>query len=174
MHDITPDDGPARVLRDAGYDVVRCAPAGHHGFPCDGATGRCPLDATVDVAVVVHDRPSNDIAPSEAGVVCALRDGVPLVVAGNHAHSPFAGAAAAEAASIDDIPAACARATSTAAARASVVVSRFAGTDATVERHGAAVRVTIGPDAAERHAVLAHQAARRLFPRARTVEVGRS
>src|SRR5689334_1884487 len=89
MHDITPDSTVADALRRGGYDVVRCSEDGATPFPCSGAGGSCPLDGSVDVAVVVHDRPTTDLAVGEVGVVCAFRDGVPVVLAGNHTQSPF-------------------------------------------------------------------------------------
>jgi hypothetical protein len=171
MHDITPDDAVADVLTAAGFDIVRCAEPGTVGFPCRGAEGSCPLDGSIDVAVVVHDRPSLDLTPGEVGVVCALRDGVPVVVAGNHTHSAYRGQCDAEAADVDDIVAACRRAMAAAQHRASDFVSNFAGVPAEVTRQGHAIAVQLPVDATERHAVLAHQATTRMFPSARTIDV---
>ena len=172
MHDITDDRAVAAALEGAGYDVVRCDD-GASTFPCTGATGSCPLDGSVDVAVVVHDRPSTDLAVGEVGVVCAFRDGVPVVLAGNHAQSPFDGRCDSVAADAADVPAACQRAMLASMARASDFVSQFTGGDADVVRRGHRVQVVLGSDATEHQAVLAHQAAYRLFPSARTIDVRR-
>ncbi|HET7719874.1 MAG TPA: hypothetical protein VFK43_07910, partial [Acidimicrobiales bacterium] len=118
LHDDHADERPvARALEDAGHEIRRCAPPGKPAFPCMGATAssgapshQCPLDGTVDVAVVVHDRPSTTLAAGEAGVVCALRDGLPLVVAGSAAPSPYTARADAIAGGLGDVAAACDRA----------------------------------------------------------------
>lgn len=170
LHDITIDQPVADVLSRAGHDVVRCSEPGQPAFPCSGADGSCPLDGSVDVAVVVHDRPSAELAVGEIGVVCALRDGIPVVLAGNHSQSAFASRCDAVAADTQDVPAACERAVA-AADRAAGFVSRFCGADAVVVRRGHAVRVQLAPGATERHAVLAHQAVKCLFPTVRTIDV---
>lgn len=171
LHDVTPDAAVADVLVASGHDLVRCSEPGQPGFPCAGLDGACPLDGTVDVTVVVHDRPTTEIGPGEVGVVCSFRDAVPVVLAGNHAHSPFGGQCAAVAESVDDVPAACERAVAAAAARANEYVSAFVGTSAVVSRRGDAVKVLLDPPATGRHTVRAHQAAARLFPSARTIDV---
>jgi hypothetical protein len=171
MHDIVPDDAAAAVLEAAGHEVVRCGPPDTHGLACDGIGGHCPLDATVDVAVVVHDRPTTELALGEAGVICALRDGVPLVLAGHAGPSPFAERASAVAWTIDQIPGACEAAVGVAGRRAGATITEAIGTDASVQRNGNAVVVTLPADATEKAAVLAHQAAHRMFPAARTIDV---
>lgn len=175
LHDITPDTDVAAALDAAGHEVVRCAEPGDRAFPCvrvDGGT--CPLDGTVDVAVVVHDKPTAGLAFGEAGVICALRDGLPLVVAGTHAFSPFVERADAVADDLADIPAACLRAVAAAADRDARAIAEAAGTAvAAVERAGGRVRVRLPDGASERDAVVAHQAATRRFPRARVIDVGR-
>jgi len=173
IHDLTPDDAVAAMLETAGHEVVRCNPPGQTEFPCAGMEGRCPLSAPVDVAVLVHDRPSTDLAPGEAGAVCALRDGIPLVVAGNHTHSPFAVRADAVALSIEDVPDACYEAVASAMRRAGDAVAAAAHVDARVSRWGDTVRVTLGEGADERSGVLAHQAARVQFPRAKRIDIER-
>jgi hypothetical protein len=173
MHDIIPDTAVAATLAAAGYDVVRCSEDGEPTFPCSGAAGSCPLDGSVDVAVVVHDRPSVDLAVGEVGAVCAFRDGVPVVLAGNHSQSPFGGRADAVAVDTADVPSACRRAVDASMARSSDFVSRFAGTDAAVVRRGHSVQITLERPATEAQAVLAHQAANKLFPSARTIDVRR-
>ena len=44
----------AEVLRRSGHEVVRCTRPGS-SLMCSAASGSCPLDEPVDVAVVVHD-----------------------------------------------------------------------------------------------------------------------
>ena len=87
-----------RRLRAAGHEVVRCHEPGLPLFPCVGLSdGACPLDGPrVDVAVTVrgHVRPSP--ALTEDGAVCALRAGIPLVMAGRTVLNPFAPWAAAD------------------------------------------------------------------------------
>lgn len=165
LHDIGSDDPFAAALRSAGHEVIRCAPPGRPGFPCDGSKGACPLDATVDVAVVVHDRPSTDISPGEAGAVCALRDGVPLVLAGHARQHPFGDRIGAVAASPDDVVSACERAV---AGRLAALGRRVGGT---VVRDGDAIRVTLPPGASSAQAVLAHQALKAAARAARIVDV---
>jgi len=172
MHDLADDTPYANALATAGHQVVRCSPNGRPQFPCAGARGDCPLDATVDVAVVVHDRSTDDIAPGEAGVVCALRDRIPLVVAGANAHSPFGERVDAVAASVDDVPAACERAVAARLARAGRSVTDATGTPASIARRGDELRVTLPPGTTERQAVLVHQAVRREFPTARSIFIG--
>ena len=173
MHDITPDDVVAGLLTTAGYDIVRCTEGRDAEFPCRGAGGSCPLDGSVDVAVVVHDRPSVDLAPGEVGVVCALRDGVPVVVAGNHTQSAYVAQCRAVAADLDDIPAACARAITAAQHRASHFVTSFAGVPAEVVRRGHRVMVHVAAEATDHQVVLAHQGATRFYPSARTIDVAK-
>jgi hypothetical protein len=174
MHDITRDDAIADVLVRAGYDVVRCAAPDEEVFPCAGAGGSCPLDGSVDVAVVVHDRPAVELSVGEVGVVCAMRDGIPVVLAGNHTQSPFGERVDAVALDASDVPAACRRAIAAVERRASDFVGAFAGVDADVTRHGHSVSVRLGTGASDRQAVLAHQAATRLYPNARRIDVGRA
>lgn len=174
MHDLGDDTLYAKALTDAGHEVVRCGPAGQPAFPCDGTLGTCPLDATVEVAVVVHDRPTTDIGVGEAGVVCALRDRVPLVVGGNHTHSAFGEAVDAVAVSPADVGPACERAVAARMARAGRAVTTATGVEVTVTKHRDEVRVALPTDTSERIAVLAHQAVRREFPTARSIVIGTS
>jgi hypothetical protein len=171
LHDGTPDTGVADALRASGHRLVRCSEPGRPAFPCAGLEGACPLDGTVDVTVVVHDRPTSEIVTSAVGAVCSLRDAVPLVLAGNGYSSPFLCRCDAVAVSVDDVPAACERAVAAAERRASHDVTAAAGRPAAVTRRGDAVKVVLAPGATSRHTVLAHQAAARLFPSARTIDV---
>lgn len=74
-----------------GHEVAHCSADGAPAFPCAKfTTGVCPVEAGVEVAVLVRARPSQDVLPGELGAVCALRAGVPLVAAGLTEGSPFA------------------------------------------------------------------------------------
>lgn len=81
----------AGSLAAAGIDVARCHEPGQPAFPCNAfVPGRsCPLEAGFDVVITARARPSRTIEPGEIGVVCALRTGRPLIVAGVAAHNPF-------------------------------------------------------------------------------------
>jgi len=160
------DTAYATELRHAGYDVVRCSPPGEAHFPCVGIEGDCPLDATVDVAVVIHEKASTGLAAGEAGVVCALRDGVPLVVAGNGAATPFGQSVDAVAAGVQDVVGACERAIGGSLSR----TGRQLG--GRLERDGDAVHLELDGDATEADAVRAHRALRTAFPAARVIDVG--
>jgi hypothetical protein len=85
-------DRAVAELTSAGHEVVRCHEAGAPAFPCralDPDDG-CPLrDRVVDVALTVRNRPRLQPAPQEDGVTCAVRQHVPLVVAGPNVMNPF-------------------------------------------------------------------------------------
>lgn len=74
----------AAALEDAGFGVLRCHEPGEPEFPCNALiTGRtCPLEVGFDMVATVRARPLDTMAPGELGVVCALRNGIPLVAAG--------------------------------------------------------------------------------------------
>ena len=85
---------PASLARDldaAGHEVVRCHPADGPAFPCVGLEDRCPLDAAapVDVAIAVRDQARPQPTAEEAGVTCAIRAGLPVVVVGPEGPNPF-------------------------------------------------------------------------------------
>src|SRR5688500_8693754 len=103
LHDIVNDAAIAHELAQAAYEVLRCAPSSARPFPCVVMSGPCPLDGTVDAAVVVHDRPTTEVATGEIGSICARRDGVPIVLAGNGTHSPLQEIASAVAPSAHDV-----------------------------------------------------------------------
>lgn len=82
-------------LAAAGRQAHRCHDPGAAPFPCNAfIPGRgCPLDQGVDVAVTIRARPLPNATGGETGVTCALRMGVPVVVAGMTAGNPFASCA---------------------------------------------------------------------------------
>jgi hypothetical protein len=85
----------AEQLRNAGHQVVRCfdETAGA-ARPCAGLDrpGTCPLEAGPGVDVVLDVRDGDHALPTggEVGVTCALREQVPLAVAGRTQPNPFA------------------------------------------------------------------------------------
>ena len=82
----------ADQLHAAGHEVVACHVPGALTFPCTGmANGPCPIDDGVDVAVTVRLHPQSGPAPSEDGLLCALRARVPVVIAGQTLFQPFSG-----------------------------------------------------------------------------------
>jgi hypothetical protein len=84
-------DAASATLEVAGHHVVRCTDPGEPEFPCNGLRPErgCPLDAGVDVVLVIRTQPGRKVAPGEFGVTCALRRDVPLVVAGRTLLHPF-------------------------------------------------------------------------------------
>ncbi|MEO6712376.1 MAG: hypothetical protein ABIM89_02975 [Mycobacteriales bacterium] len=72
-----------RALVAAGHNFVRCFPLADGGQRCSYvATGHCPVDDDqVDVALDVRGAVPGELAPREQGAVCALRAGIPVVVA---------------------------------------------------------------------------------------------
>jgi hypothetical protein len=85
----------ATALASADIDVLRCQEVGEPSFPCNAfIEGRvCPIDAGFDVVLTARARPARSAEPREVGVVCALRAGRPLVVAGVTVGNPFASVA---------------------------------------------------------------------------------
>lgn len=165
LHDIVPDAAVANELAEAGYEVVRCAPASGRAFPCVGMTGTCPLDGTVDVAVVVHDRPTTDVAPGELGAICARRDDLPIVLAGNGTHSPLREIATAVAPSVRDVVSACERAVAAREAR----LGRMVGGHVRVD--GGRVRATLPAWASAADVVRAHQQLTAAVPGASSIDI---
>lgn len=87
-------DQAAAALVDAGHPVLRCHEQGQPTFPCGDLAepGSCPLHGPGAVDVVLSVRRPEDPEPTaaEAGVTCALRAGVPVVVLGDQDANPFA------------------------------------------------------------------------------------
>jgi hypothetical protein len=86
-------DDAVRELREAGHEVVRCHEPGGQVFPCNALCDdeTCPLEGGEGVDVVLDHRahPYPRPTPLEDGVTCAIRQHVPLVVAGTPALNPF-------------------------------------------------------------------------------------
>jgi len=97
------------TLEAAGHTALRCHDPSEPAFPCNALIpGRtCPLDAGFDVAVTIRTRPGAAPMVSEFGVICALRTGHPLVIAGMSQPNPFQPWAAQIVGRSDDIAGAC-------------------------------------------------------------------
>jgi hypothetical protein len=79
------------TLEEAGHRVHRCHDANGSAFPCRALDGSddCPLDHPVDVAVVVRHGVTPRPTYYEHGVLCANRNGLPIVAAGPDILDPF-------------------------------------------------------------------------------------
>lgn len=79
------DDGlyarGAALLRERGHEVIGCHEAGAaaNRWPCSGVADTCPLDDGVDAAVALRRSQASRV---ESGVGCAVRQRIPLVLAG--------------------------------------------------------------------------------------------
>jgi hypothetical protein len=72
-------------MQDAGWTVHRCSDTTDTPFPCNAVIpGRgCPLNQhRVGVVLDVRSRPATELALSEMGSICGLRDRLPLILAG--------------------------------------------------------------------------------------------
>jgi len=79
------------ALEAAGHRTTTCHPAGAEAaFPCRAVIdpADCPLDDRPDVALLVRDRITEPGA-REQGASCAIRAGIPLVMAGPSALDPY-------------------------------------------------------------------------------------
>jgi hypothetical protein len=81
----------AGAFERAGHGVLRCHEPGEPSFPCNALIeGRtCPLDVGFDVAITIRARTRPMPEPGEFGMVCAVRQQVPVVVAGPGATDAF-------------------------------------------------------------------------------------
>jgi hypothetical protein len=79
------------ALRDAGHRVHMCHDDGSFDFPCRAITEgeQCPIDQGIDVALVVRRGVNPRPTPSEQGVSCAIRAGVPLIEDGPTVLDPY-------------------------------------------------------------------------------------
>lgn len=85
-------EDPIARLTASGHEVVRCHVPGEPAFPCVGLAGdgACPLEhGGVDVALTVRRHPRSVPTPHEDGAACAIRNRVPLVVAGEPGLNPY-------------------------------------------------------------------------------------
>lgn len=105
-------------LQAADHDVVRCHPADGPAFPCAGLTHEgCPLESgPIDLAVAVREEATALPAPDEAGVTCAARTGLPIVVVGPDGPNPYT-PWAERCSDAADLPDACDRAIETVSRR---------------------------------------------------------
>ena len=114
------------VLTQAGHEVRRCVEPNAASFPCAGLqTGSCPLeDEVIDAAVLVRSELADTRTPREDGARCALRRHVPLVLAGDVAHSPYAEWATAATDDVSSLPQALSAATAALLARHTKAATR--------------------------------------------------
>ncbi len=83
-------DSVERALQHAGHVVLRC-PVGRDDPTCPAVDGTaCGLDGHLDLVCSVRARPLDRVLLAEHAVLCALRRGAPLLLAGSAASSPFA------------------------------------------------------------------------------------
>ncbi|MEP7054972.1 MAG: hypothetical protein ABI912_06960 [Actinomycetota bacterium] len=70
-------------LARVGHEIVRCFPLASVNAPCAYiATGVCPVDdKAIDLAVDVRTMTAGALTPREQGAVCALRAGIPVIIA---------------------------------------------------------------------------------------------
>jgi hypothetical protein len=99
----------AAALVAEGSAVLTCHTPGEPAFPCNALVeGRtCPLDAGFDVVATVRARTSASLTQGEFGVVCGLRAGKPLVVAGLAQDRPFGPWTATTVGQNEDLATAC-------------------------------------------------------------------
>jgi hypothetical protein len=72
----------ASTLEAAGHEVHRCFGPDDMGFPCVGMQGEpCPVERGVDVVFLHRAGSTARPTPLEDGVLCALREQVPVVEA---------------------------------------------------------------------------------------------
>ena len=81
----------AQAIEANEHQTLRCHEPGEPPFPCNALIeGRtCPLEVGFDVVLTVRARPLATPTAGEAGVICALRAGAPLVVGGIVDRNPY-------------------------------------------------------------------------------------
>ena len=79
-------------LEAAGHRVHRCHEPGADGFPCREITapGSCPVEAGVDVALLVRRHVTPRPTDREQGIGCVIRAQVPVVEDGPAILDPYA------------------------------------------------------------------------------------
>jgi hypothetical protein len=122
------DPGAASVAREelegAGHTVRMCHEPGCAAFPCNALRDdrACPLAGEpVDVALDIRRGTRTEPTIREDGVACAVREHVPLVVAGTTTFNPFAEYATETCEDALDVVAACERAAAAPLARHTTV-----------------------------------------------------
>jgi hypothetical protein len=166
-------DEAARELERAGHTVARCHERQADVFPCNGLTpAGCPLERqVVDVVLDVRARPGSQPQPGEDGATCAVRQHVPLVVAGPPATGPYDAYAAVRLHRTYDVVAACEEAATaplprhTEVARAALaeVLGRRGGREVstvTVRRNHGTLVVDVGGLSSADHATRSMAAVR--------------
>jgi hypothetical protein len=165
VHDSVPGGEVASALLRAGHTIERCGGSAGTGSACRAVDGTCPLDGRIDVAVVRHDDDGERFPLAEAGVVCAVRDHVPVVLVGDAAAPAYGGHVSTVATGPADVDAACRRAADGRDRR----LSRLVG--GTVEVRGDRVLAHLPAGTPAAGAVAAHRALADALPHARTVDV---
>jgi hypothetical protein len=100
----------AQATEAQAFEIFRCHDPGEPVFPCNALRpgGVCPVVAGIDVVATVRSRPLRSLAQSEFGVICALRERIPLVVSGISPERPLKPWAAAVVEYEGDLGSACA------------------------------------------------------------------
>lgn len=149
-----------QVLTEAGHTLFFCHDPGQGCFPCNALhEGRgCPLEGRpIDVALDVRARARSAPTVREDGVACAIREQVPLVVAGPTVFSPYEEYATEMREGTFDVVAACERAAAAPLRRHTEVAqealettlerrSMSVGARATVYRRDGALLVSVTAD----------------------------
>ena len=81
-----------RVLELGGIETLTCHDLGAPALPCNALVkGRtCPLDVGFDAVVCVRSWVGSQTSPGDTGVICSLRTGRPLILAGVGSEHPLA------------------------------------------------------------------------------------
>lgn len=85
-------DHAVHLLEQHGHQIVRCHEFDDEPFPCAALRpdSACPFEGEgVDIAVTVRSEGSTSPTAWEDGIACALRNRVPVVVAGAAAENPY-------------------------------------------------------------------------------------
>ena len=157
-------DETAARLGAAGHEVVRCFdPDGGPSRPCVGLDrDACPLDLPGGVDVVVDVRAPDRPRPTrrEAGLTCALRQHVPMVLVGAGRPNPHARWTTVALDGGGDIVAACdeaiGRRLADLGATVSIAACRVLDHVRAEDRPGAAVRTEVERSGGDLH-VLVHR-----------------
>ena len=132
-------------LNDAGHALHYCHDPGQGCFPCNALRdGRgCPFEAKpIDVVLDVRRRARTAPTVREDGVACAIRQHIPLVVAGPTVFSPYADYATELCQDTVGVVAACERAASAPLERHTAVAQD--ALDATLERRSLPADAHVG------------------------------